>query len=140
MTLLEARVAFTRCIGDLLAFAKASDYDVMIDETKRHPMIAQWNATHCRVRMGDKRCERTPDEHPPTGHSFKPIGIAKSVHIQGLAADIYIIKNGAIDNDPRGYSVLGHYWESLHELARWGGRFEGFADNGHFSFTWEGRA
>lgn len=136
MTLLEARIEFTRCLGDLLAFAKASDLDMMIDETKRHPMVAQWNATHCKVRLGDKRCERTRDEHPSTGHAFKAIGIAKSVHIQGLAADIYIIKNGAISNDTHGYAVLGNYWKTLHDLARWGGDFE---DYGHFSFTWEGR-
>lgn len=140
MKLLDARIEFTRCLGDLLDFGKTRGYDLMIDETKRHPMVAQWNATHCRVRIGDKRCERTPDEHPPTGHAFKPIGIAKSVHIQGLAADLYIIKDGKIAEDPSGYSVLGHYWKSLHELGRWGGDFEGFADLGHFSFTWEGRS
>ena len=70
---------------------------------------------------------------------FKPIGIAKSVHCNGLAVDLYIIEDGEISNERAGYEALGAYWKSLHPLARWGGDFEGFPDLGHFSFEWEGR-
>ena len=139
MTLLETRIDFTRCLTDLLHMGDVDGYDLMIAEVVRDRMTAEWNSLHCRVMLGKTRCERTRDEHPPTGHLFKPIGIAKSVHCVGLAVDLYIIENKNISDDPKGYSILGNYWKSLHPLARWGGDFEGFPDLGHFSFEWEGR-
>ncbi len=139
MKLLEARIDFTRCLTDLMEFGVGGGRDLMIAETVRDPMTALWNSQHCRVVVGKGRCEKTRDEHPPTGHQFKAIGIAKSVHCVGLAVDLYIITDGKIDNDQSKYAVLGNYWKSLHPLARWGGDFEGFPDLGHFSFEWEGR-
>jgi hypothetical protein len=140
LTLIEARIEFTRCLTDLLHVADIDGHDMMIAEVVRDRMTAEWNSRHCRVMLGKNRCERTRDEHPSTGHEFKPIGIAKSVHCSGLAVDLYIIENKAISNDEKKYASLGAYWKSLHPLARWGGDFEGFPDLGHFSFTWEGRS
>ncbi len=141
MTLLEARIAFTECLGELLEYAcKERGYELIIDEVKRSQMAATWNATHCRVEVAGKRCEKLKNDPVHEHHAFKPIGIAKSVHIQSLAADAYIIVDGAISNDRDEYAVLGEYWKGLHELARWGGDFKGFPDLGHFSFTWDGRS
>lgn len=139
MTLLEARIEFTRCLGKLLT--EFSHLDLLVAETLRDSRTAQWNATHCRVVVGGKRCEQLLDAHPRgVGHSFRPIGIAKSTHTLGLAVDLYVIREGEIDNAKGSYSPLGNRWKELHSLARWGGDFQGFPDLGHFSFTWEGRS
>ena len=141
MNLQAARIAFTKNLGRLILKGDELGFKLLIDEVKRDPRTAKWNATHCRIRVEDgRRCEMTPEQHASLDHAFKPIGIEKSVHIQALAADIYIMVNGEISNDREGYATLGQFWKSLHYLARWGGDFEGFPDLGHFSFTWDGRA
>lgn len=141
MTLLETRIEFTKCLGDLIRFAgEHRGYDLIIDETKRSQVTATWNATHCRVVVGGKRCEKLKTDTVHRSHEFKSIGIAKSVHIQGLAADLYIIVDDEISNDRDEYAVLGEFWKGLHSEARWGGDFKGFPDLGHFSFTWDGRS
>ena len=140
MTLQAARIEFTKCLGRLLAFGEANGFALMIDETKRAQAAADWNANHCRIFVQGKRCERPMAIHGALDHAFKPIGSAKSVHLNGLAADIYIIEDGRISNDKGKYAILAGHWKALHGLARWGGDFEGFPDLGHFSFTWEGRS
>lgn len=141
MKLIEARIAFTECLGELLDYAtKERGFDLIIDETKRTQQSATWNATHCRVMVNGKRCERLKPDPVHADHAFKAIGIARSVHISGLAADLYIIEDDQICNDRAEYAVLGDFWKGLHELSRWGGDFKGFADLGHFSFEWEGRS
>lgn len=141
MTLLETRIEFTRCLGDLLKFSETSKgYDLIVDEVKRSQFTSTWNATHCRVEVGGKRCEKIKPDPVHEGHTFKPIGIARSVHNHSLAADLYIIVDRQISNDPNEYAILGTYWKTLHPLARWGGDFKGFPDLGHFSFTYEGRS
>lgn len=139
MTLLEARIEFARCFGRLLT--EFASLNLIVAETLRDPKVAQWNATHCRVVVGGHRCERPADDHPRgLGHDFRPIGIAKSVHTLGLGVDLYIIKDGQIDNARVSYIPLGLSWKAYNPLARWGGDFQGFPDLGHFSFTWEGRS
>lgn len=144
MNLLDARIGFAKCLGDLLHFASVRGHPVIVDEVKRSAAAAHWNATHCRVQLPHRRCERTREDQIHTvgsfeGHEFKPIGIARSVHTNGLAADLYVIKQGEIDNDREPYAEMGTFWKGLHPLARWGGDFTGFADLGHFSFEWRGR-
>ena len=141
MTLLETRIEFTRCLGELLQFACVTrGYDVIADELKRNQIVATWNATHCRVEVGGKRCEKLKPDHTKMAHTFLPIGIAKSVHLSSLAIDLYIIDSSKISNDRDEYAILGGHWKTLHPLARWGGDFKGFPDLGHFSFEWEGRS
>lgn len=35
----------------------------------------------------------------------------------------------------KAYKAIGEKWESMHPLARWGGRW---GDGNHFSFEWRG--
>jgi hypothetical protein len=64
------------------------------------------------------------------------MGISKSVHLHGLAIDLLLYKNGKYLENTEDYRELGEWWEKIHPLARWGGRFK---DGNHFSFEWEGR-
>lgn len=138
-SLLEARFVFSRSVGLLLPEVNAIGYDWIIDEVKRSPMQARWNATHCRVVVDGKRCEQLDTSHNAS-HDFKPIGIRNSVHCQALAVDILLIENGKVVNDRAPYEKLGRFWTTIDPALRWGGDFKGFADLGHFSHEWDGRA
>jgi hypothetical protein len=64
-------------------------------------------------------------------------GIANSLHCDSLAIDLVLFRNGRPLWATERYRDLGEYWESLHDLNRWGGSF---GDGGHFSLTHGGRA
>lgn len=72
-----------------------------------------------------------PDEH---GH------MAHSNHYVRLAADMNLFVNMVYqDKDCMEWQKIGAYWESLHPLCRWGGRFPQ-VDLNHISMEWQGRA
>ena len=62
-----------------------------------------------------------------------------SLHYIRLAIDLNLFVNGRYitSGDNPAYKELGVYWERLHELCRWGGRFD---DANHFSITHDGRS
>jgi len=61
-----------------------------------------------------------------------------SLHYVRLAVDVNLFVDGEwiSDGSHPSWSVLGEYWENLHPLARWGGRF---GDANHFSITHGGK-
>ena len=63
----------------------------------------------------------------------KSYSAAKSVHKIRLACDFNLFIDGSYisDGNHAGWLELGRYWETLHDSARWGGRFN---DANHFSF------
>ena len=61
-----------------------------------------------------------------TGHK------ANSRHYIRLAADLNLFKDGRYLTATNDHSTLGDYWESLHPLCRWGGRFK---DGNHYELT-----
>lgn len=73
-------------------------------------------------------------------------GIINSVHCDRLARDYVLRQVVKDDNGDIVHSIMlesvdawlpfGEWWEQIHPLARWGGRFR---DPGHFSFEWMGR-
>lgn len=69
------------------------------------------------------------------------VHMAGSVHYLGLAMDLNLFNNGVWvrEGTDAAWKDLGEYWESLHTLCRWGGRFKS-VDSNHFSITYEGRA
>lgn len=137
MKLLEKRVLFSNCLLQLLNKIKFSEYDCMIEEVRRGKQQTEWNATHCKQFVSGTRCERTKEQHGPLAHSFAPIGIDKSVHLNGLAVDLILVLNGYPVWAVGPYREFGVFWKSLHELCRWGGDFPG--DSGHFSLEHGGR-
>lgn len=64
-------------------------------------------------------------------------GIVNSLHTLGLAGDLLLYKNGQYLKSSEDYRELGEWWENLHELCRWGGRFKR-ADGNHFSIEHNG--
>ena len=130
MTLGAKRELFARLLYRLLGEIHRQGFDVMLDELKRGEVQATWNSNHCGT------CKATKKLHIDADHDFHAIGIRNSVHCLGLAQDIILRRNGRPLWARKHYLSLGLYWESLHELACWGGRFR---DSGHFSISHGGR-
>jgi hypothetical protein len=59
-----------------------------------------------------------------------------SLHYEGLAMDIDLFRNGVYLTKTEDHQPFGEYWESLHPLCCWGGRFE---DGNHYAVTYGGR-
>ncbi len=62
-------------------------------------------------------------------------GIVNSLHRKRLAVDINLFKGNKFLSETESYREIGEYWESLHPLNRWGGRFQ---DGNHFEMKEEG--
>ena len=67
-----------------------------------------------------------------------------SNHYIRLAIDINLFKDGVYLTDSLAHKPFGEFWESLHELCRWGGRVnpktgKSYGDGNHYSFEHEGR-
>jgi hypothetical protein len=75
---------------------------------------------------------RTPEQqeiYVKTGRSQT----MNSLHLQRLAVDFNIFKDGKLVGDKNVLSPLGAYWESLHPLNSWGGNGKKLVDCPHFS-------
>lgn len=104
MTLREARAEFTRLIPRLIDKAFELGFEAGIDEAT----------------------ERLTVKDPTSDH------MVGSLHHLGLALDLILWKNGEWQDKSEQYTELGLFWESLHPLCKWGGRF---SDGNHFSFA-----
>lgn len=68
------------------------------------------------------------------------VHMAGSLHYLGLAQDWNLFVGGEYKkSDCPEWQAAGAKWESLHSLARWGGRFE-TVDLNHFSIAHDGKA
>lgn len=112
MTLREHQSLFARLLPRLLDFAYNNGYEVTLGEAWRPPETAELYAK--------------------TGR-----GIANSLHTDKLAIDLNLFKNGVFLGSTEDHRPLGEFWEALHPLCRWGGRFR---DGNHYSVTYGGRA
>lgn len=63
-------------------------------------------------------------------------GSAKSLHPLKIAGDLNLFDGGVYQRSTGAHEALGIFWESLHPLARWGGRFN---DGNHYSLEHRGR-
>ena len=70
-----------------------------------------------------------------TANAASGAGIANSLHLDGLAADLSLSVNGVYQSGTEAYKALGEKWESMHPLNRWGGKW---GDGNHFSSTRNG--
>jgi hypothetical protein len=80
---------------------------------------------------------RTPEQ--ARANAAKGTGISNSLHMDRLAVDLNLFKDGVFLTKTEDHRELGEWWESRHELARWGGRFTR-PDGNHYSFTHGGRS
>jgi len=79
------------------------------------------------VRGGD--LFRDPRVHGDFGVSAS-YGAPRSCHKLKLAIDLNLFLQGVFVVTTEGHRVLGEFWEGLHPLCRWGGRF---GDGNHYS-------
>lgn len=114
MTLREQQSDFVRLIGKLIEYAYAMGYELTFGEALRTPEQAAIHASSGR-------------------------GISNSLHIDRLAIDFNLFKNGAYLDTSEAHRPLGIYWVSLDARCRWGGDFTR-PDGNHYSMTWGGRA
>lgn len=80
------------------------------------------------VTLGD--AYRDPRVHGPMG-SKRSYSATNSNHKIRLAIDLNLFKGGRYITDDEGHSEIGAWWETQHEDARWGGRFQ---DPNHYEF------
>ncbi len=88
-----------------------------------------------KATEGDAKAE--PNEHDH---------MAGGAHYQGCAMDINLFKldpatgKYVYSTDTEDHRIFGEFWERLHPLARWGGRFSR-PDGNHYSvLTPDGKA
>ena len=73
-----------------------------------------------------------------TANAASGAGIANSLHLQGLAADLLIYVGGVYKSDLESARVLGDFWKSLGSDHYWGGDFTTRPDADHFSISPDG--
>lgn len=95
----------------LLDYIHAAGYEVTGGELWRTPEQAQANAAAGR-------------------------GISNSLHIDRLAIDLNLFKNGVFLTSTEDHREFGEWWEQQHPLCRWGGRFN---DGNHYSLEHNGK-
>lgn len=105
----EKRWLLTECLALLIFEAGRRGFKCAVDQVKRTQAEANANAA-------------------------SGAGISNSLHLSGLAADVLLYRDGQYLDKTEDYKQLGEYWEQLHPLARWGGRFKK-PDGNHFSIT-----
>lgn len=111
MTLREKQSLFVILVSALIQHAYDKGYELTFGEALRTPEQAAINAK-------------------------KGVGIKNSLHIIKLAIDLSLFKDGKFLSKSEDHKELGEYWESLHPLCRWGGRF---GDGNHYSLEHEGK-
>ena len=70
-------------------------------------------------------------------YAAQGIGIKNSAHRLKLAVDINLFKDGVYLTKTADHRIFGEYWEGLHDLCRWGGRFKR-RDGNHYSLYHNG--
>lgn len=85
------------------------------------------------VRMGETlRTEEQQQIYLRAGKTR----VSRSLHQDKLAVDLNLTKGGRLITQSEEHLPLGEWWEKLHPLCRWGGRF---GDGNHYSLTHGGR-
>ena len=87
--------------------------------------------------VGEGEGWRTPEQ--AALNAAKGVGIAASLHIDRMAMDLIIRKNG-IEVGPDDYRRCGEAWKALDKENAYGGDFEKLRDYQHFSRKFGGRA
>lgn len=106
MTLGQRQRLFMRLLPRLIDFAYEQGFELSIGDGFRDPRVH--GAVGVKMGYG----------HPNSNHKNR------------LAIDLNLFKAGAFLTASEDHKLLGEYWESLHPLCRWGGRFK---DGNHYS-------
>jgi hypothetical protein len=139
MTLREKQSVFVGCVGHLIARASTTGYALTFGEawrTDEQAIINHLGAVGREQLAQLVEADGYADLAAALRNNGKGTGIVASVHMDRLAVDFNVFKDGALCSQEWQFEPLGMFWEGLHPLCRWGGRFQ---DYGHFSFEHEGR-
>jgi hypothetical protein len=120
MPLGKRQELFMECLAQFLPWLLANGYKIRGGELQRDPRIAAMNAA-------------------------AGTGISSSVHIDKLAIDLNLFRNGVFLDKTEDHAAAGAKWKSLHPLCRWGGDFKDSRgrpkpDGNHYSVTYAGRS
>lgn len=113
LTLGEKRREFSHMFAQLIVWCVAQGYQVQIEDVKRSRTEAFKNAA-----LGT--------------------GIALSLHLDGLAGDLSIFKDGVLLTSVDDYRPIGEQWKGMHPENCWGGDFHTRPDADHFSRSHNG--
>jgi hypothetical protein len=110
-TLRQKQSRFARGVALLIQYAEARGYEVTFAEAYRPPETAELYAKQGR-------------------------GSRTSLHLDRLAIDLNLFRNGRWLSSTEAHRPLGEFWESLGDDYHWGGRFN---DGNHYSIGHGGR-
>lgn len=141
LTLGQKQRLFCSLIAELIRWLYANGYECSFGEATRSDEQAEINAL---VKEGGKSALiahlRTNSRWSLLAEKIKNNGgggIRDSAHTRRLALDLNLFINGVYQTTTTAHEPLGAYWESLHPLCRWGGRFTS-PDGNHYSIEHEG--
>lgn len=109
--LVEKQQLFAKLVARLIDKAVDLGFDVTFGETWRPPEWAEIMAQRGK-------------------------GIRRSLHVDRLAVDLNLFRDGTYLVSTDAHRPLGEWWEKQHPLCAWGGRF---GDGNHYSLTHGGR-
>jgi D-alanyl-D-alanine carboxypeptidase-like protein len=109
---------FAQSVARLIQKAGTLGYGVTLGEAWRTPEQAALNA---------KKLDA----------SGNPVGISTSLHMERLAIDLNLFKDGVYITDDEGHRELGAWWKSLGPRYKWGGDFKR-QDPNHYSISPDG--
>jgi len=96
-------------------------------------LITKMHQDGYEVRMGEVwRSKAAAEDNARRG-----VGVLNSAHRLKLAVDINLFLDSNYLTTTEDHRVFGEYWEGLHELCRWGGRFKR-RDGNHYSLFHNG--
>jgi len=116
MTLGEKQRLFAKLVARLITWAYEQGYAVTFGDAYRDPRVFGLHGEQ------------------------KGYGKARSNHKRRLAIDLNLFVeqghgNWVYQTSSVAHKPLGEYWEKLHPMCQWGGRFN---DGNHYSMTHEG--
>lgn len=140
MTLGEKQRLFVRLENQWVQWVLAQGYELTHGESLRSDEQAEINGMGYANRVRLANMIRPYPAFTALSEAIlnngKAGGIKTSLHMEKLAADWNLFKDGAYIADTLGWREVGEHWETLHPLCRWGGRF---GDGNHISLEHNGR-
>jgi hypothetical protein len=138
LTLGRKQKLFARLVGQLLGRIYEQGYECSLGEVKRSDEQSCINSYKKagRAELAQHIEAKFPALAIAISNNGKGNGILLSLHRDQLALDLNLFKDDVWCQDTASYQPFGEWWEQLHELCAWGGRF---GDPGHFSVQHQGR-
>jgi hypothetical protein len=125
MSLQPKQNIFSVNFAKLVLYASSLGYEVSIREVGRHQIIQKLYLGNEVVVTGWKTFKQSPTSHAEY-----------SYHLDAIAGDLLLFRDGEWIRDLGSCLPLGQYWEGLHEDNIWGGNWDRDENYGE-SMNWE---